>query len=78
MTNLSPAPGTPQTGTKAVWAGIASVALSFLFLLWATVQGRTDIDTMKATDWLIVIVGALVTALGGGSAAYAAKNRPTG
>lgn len=43
---------------KAVVAGV----LAFLTALYATLQGRTDLDTMKAMDWFIVVLGAVVTA----------------
>lgn len=68
MTNYSPPPGTPQTGHKAILAGL----LAGLATLLATLQGRTDLDTMRPVDWMIVALGALVTGLG----AYLMPNRP--
>ena len=53
---------------KAVLAAIAAALASFL----ATVQGRTDLASMKAIDWLIVILSAAVTGLG----VYLVPNRP--
>lgn len=41
---------------------IAAFVLAFLTALYATVQGRTDLDTMGALDWGIVVLGAVVTA----------------
>lgn len=47
---------------KRPYKAIAAFVLTFLTALYATIQGRTDLDTMKAADWLIVILGAVVTA----------------
>jgi hypothetical protein len=58
-------------GPKPYKAVVAFV-LSFLTALYATLQGRTDLDSMKAIDWLIVIMGAVVTA--GGT--YLVSNQP--
>lgn len=58
MSNVTPAPPTPTKPYKAVVAFV----LAFLTALYATLQGRTDLDTMKVGDWLIVILGAVVTA----------------
>jgi len=54
---------------KAVLAAIAAALASFL----ATVQGRTDLASMKAIDWMIVVLSAAVTGLG----VYLVPNRPT-
>ena len=54
---------------KAVLAAIAAALASFL----ATVQGRTDLDTMKAIDWIIVIASAAVAGL----TVYLVPNKPT-
>jgi hypothetical protein len=47
---------------KRPWKAVAAFALAFLGALLATVQGRTDLDTMKPLDWAIVIGSAVVTA----------------
>ena len=39
----------------AVLAGLAS--------LLATLQGRPELDTMRAIDWVIVVLAAVVTGL---------------
>jgi hypothetical protein len=57
-----------STSRKAVVAFV----LSFLAALYATVQGRTDLDTMRPIDWVIVVLGAVVTA--GGT--YMVSNDP--
>lgn len=61
----------PQTKpTKAIVAFV----LTFCASLLATIQGRTDLDTMRALDWVIVVLSAVVTAGG----VYAVENKPTG
>lgn len=55
---------------KAILAAIAAALASFL----ATVQGRTDLGTMKAIDWVIVLVSAAVAGL----TVYLVPNQPTG
>jgi hypothetical protein len=46
------------------YKAIAGFVLTFLASLLATIQGRTDLDTMKLIDWVIVVGGALVVAGG--------------
>ncbi len=60
---------TKTAPTKAIVAFV----LAFLTALYATIQGRTDLDTMKLIDWLIVVLGAAVTA----GATYSITNKPT-
>lgn len=50
-----------MTPTKP-YKAVAGFVLTFLASLIATIQGRTDLDTMTALDWLIVAGGALVVA----------------
>lgn len=59
--------------TKPYKAAVA-FALAFLTALYASVQGRTDLGNMKALDWMIVVLGAIVTAGG----VYIVSNPPTG
>lgn len=69
--NLSPAPGTPQTATKAWVAGAIGVALAALWVFQpAVAEGNVDGGT-----WLNAIIAALVSfgALFGGT--YATSNR---
>lgn len=61
-------PADPAKPYKAIVAFV----LSFATALFATIQGRTDLDTMTVADWMIVLLGALVTA--GGT--YAITNPP--
>jgi hypothetical protein len=60
-------------GPKPYKAVVAFV-LSFLTALYATLQGKTDLDSMGALDWLIVVMGAVVTA----GATYVVSNQPSG
>lgn len=48
--------------TTKPYKAAAAFALTFIGALIATIQGRTDLDTMNVVDWLIVIGSALVTA----------------
>lgn len=75
MSNLSAAPGTPQTATKATAAAVAGFLLAFLGSLIASVQGREDLDTLGVVEWLIIVGTAVVTAGGAYGATYQAKNR---
>lgn len=61
-----------MTPTKP-YKAIAAFVLTFIGALLATVQGRTDLDTMKPLDWLIVVGSALVTA----GTVYGVTNPPT-
>lgn len=58
--------------TKPYKAVVAFV-LAFLTALYATLNGRADLDSMKLLDWAIVVLGAVVTA----GAVYAVSNPPT-
>ena len=53
---------------KAILAAIAAGLASLV----ATLQGRTDLDTLSATGWLIVVVSAVVAGL----SVYLVPNRP--
>ncbi len=54
------------------YKAIAGFVLTFLASLLATIQGRTDLETMKLIDWCIVVGGALVVAGG----VYGVTNPP--
>lgn len=75
MSNYSAAPGVPQTASKATAAAVVGFLVAFIGALAAAVAGRTDLDTLKWEQWLVVILTAAATALGAGGAAYQAKNR---
>jgi hypothetical protein len=55
--------------TKAILAAVVAALASFV----ATLQGRTDVATMKAIDWIIVIASAAVAGL----TVYLVPNKPT-
>lgn len=57
------------TANKAWLAAVVTGLASFT----ATVQGRTDLDTMKTVDWLIVILSAVVA----GVTVYQMPNKDT-
>jgi hypothetical protein len=57
---------------KPYLKAVGGFAAAFIVALYATVQGRTDLDTMDTLDWGIVVVGALVTA----ATVYQVPNRP--
>lgn len=70
MSNLSPAPGTPQTPTKAYVA----TALAFLVVvagLWINDDGGTT--SKEIVSW--IISGLIACGLTGG-ATYAVSNKP--
>ena len=57
-----------MTAHKAVVAAVVAALTSLI----ATITGRTDLDTMGAVDWLIVVVSAIVAGL----SVYAVPNKP--
>lgn len=57
-----------MTASKA-WVAALVAGLASLV---ATVQGRTDLATMGAVDWLLVVVSAIAVGL----ATYAVPNSP--
>ena len=58
-----------MTANKAIISAVTAA----LATLVATLQGRTDLDTMKPIDWIIVVLSALVA----GAATYVVPNRPS-
>lgn len=56
-------------GASKAWVAAIVAALTTFV---ATVQGRTDLDTMRAVDWLIVVVSAFVAGL----TVYTVPNKP--
>jgi hypothetical protein len=73
MTTSTPAPGVPQTPTKAYVAlGVSFLAVFFGALLveW------TDSDPLEARDFIVALVAALVGGGITGGATYQVKNTP--
>lgn len=73
MSNLSPAPGVPQTGTKAYIAtGIAFVGafLTALLAQW------TDSDPLQARDFIVALAAAIASGVLTGIGAYMVPNQP--
>jgi hypothetical protein len=52
------------------WKAIAAFVLAFLTALYASLQGRPELETLKAIDWIIIVLGAVVTA----GATYMVRN----
>lgn len=73
----SPSPGTPQTPTKAVVAGILSFIGGFIISLWMALQDKTDLDTMTTGQWILVILGSAAMSIVTGGATYQTKNKAT-
>jgi hypothetical protein len=70
---MSPAPGAPQTGTKAVWGaaiGFLGAFLTTLLTVW------TDSDPLSARDVVFALSGGVVFAGAAGTAVYNMPNRP--
>lgn len=76
MSPYSAAPGTPQTPTKALVAGVLTFAASFVLGLWGQVQDRTTLDGLTLGQWAFLLLGSLVFAIIGGGATHQARNRP--
>lgn len=72
MSDLSPAPGTPQTAAKAWVAGAIGVALAALWVF----QPAVAAGDVNAGTWINALIAALVSfgALFGGT--YATHNSP--
>jgi Flp pilus assembly protein protease CpaA len=39
----------------------ATFAGAFILALWATLQDRTDLDSMTTSNWVLVVLGSLAT-----------------
>lgn len=72
MSNYSPAPGTPQTGTKGLVAGIVAFVVAFGLYYVADEDPFTKKEIVEAL--LLALVGSGLT----GGATYVARNKPTG
>lgn len=72
MADINPTPAT-AADPRRPYKAVAAFALSFLTALYATLQGRTDLDSTRPLDWVIIIIGAVVTA----GATYAVSNPST-
>ncbi len=60
--------------TTQPFKAVAAFVLAFLTALYASIQGRTDLNDLGTIEWLIVILGAVVTA----GAVFAVTNPPKG
>lgn len=73
---LSPAPGTPQTGAKAVVGAVGTVVLAALVTLVGFVTGQEGLGSVTASEWLWVVISALVAGGINGGAIYQTLNKP--
>lgn len=77
MSDLSPAPGVPQTPTKAIVAAVGSlvtaVCLALLVVLSEGSEGGSSITGVEWVTLLLALVGA--PAITGG-VTYQAQNKP--
>lgn len=71
MSNLSPAPGVPQTGTKAY------VAAALSFIVAFGVYWIADKDPFTAKDMGEAAISGLVASGLIGGSTYKVKNKPT-
>ncbi len=55
------------------YKSLAAFILAFAAALLASIQGRPTLDGMRVVDWVVVVLGAVVTA----GAVYVVKNPPT-
>jgi len=78
MSDNSPAPGTPQTSTKAAVAAVLGFVGAFVVSLAAATVGRTDLDTLTKSQWLVLVLGALATAVVSFGGTYRARNKAKG
>lgn len=58
---------------KRPYKAVVAFILAFLTALYATLQGRPDLENLKPLDWGIIVLGALVTA----GATYVVTNPKT-
>lgn len=71
MSNLSPAPGVPQTGTKAYVSAALAFVVAFATYYIADVDPFTKKEIVEA-----LIIAAIGSGLAGGGT-YVAKNKVT-
>lgn len=72
----SPAPGTPQTGTKAWVAAISTTLGAVLVALIGFVTGDETLADVTVAEWLYVSLAALGAGGITGAATYQVTNRP--
>lgn len=73
MSDITPAPGTPQTNHKAYVA----TAMSFLgVFLTALLAEWTDTDPLSARDFVVALAAGVVSGGVTGGLTWQVKNRP--
>lgn len=77
MTVNSPAPGTPQTYTKAVWGAVAAVlGLALPVAIIATTSGSDGGSTITTNEWLMIVLAAVGGGGASGITVATVRNRP--
>lgn len=56
------------------YKAVVGFILSFATAVFVAVQGREDLETLSTVEWLVIFLGAFVTAAG----VYATTNPPVG
>ena len=78
MSNLSPAPGTPQTSTKAyVAAAVSLLSIGLGAVLVALQTNAPGEPPITASEWIVIALAILAAPVLTGGATYAAQNKPT-
>lgn len=72
----SPAPGVPQTPTKAVLAAVVGFVGTFIVALSTALAGKGD-DAIGGREWLIIVLGALAVTIVAGGFVYQIPNKAT-
>ncbi len=62
---------TPRTSTQP-YKSVIAFLVAFASALVTTIQGRTDLGTMNAQQWVVVVVSALAVA----GSVYVVPNTP--
>lgn len=73
---MSPAPGVPQTPTKAIIAALIGFIGTFVVSLSTALAGKGD-ENITGREWAIIILGALATTIVAGGLTFQIANKPT-
>ncbi len=75
MSNLSPAPGVPQTNTKAVVAGAISLVVAGLGSLLVAVQSNAPGEpTITAAEWIVIALAVFTAPAATAFGTYKTQN----
>jgi hypothetical protein len=73
---LSPAPGTPQTATKAIWGAVSTLLLAFLTALLPYLTDNAGLTGIPAEGWVTAVIAALASGGITGAVVYQKQNQP--